>query len=238
MRFSKLSDDEIKIILTFPFLIHLPETMKILNLTFLFFFISSLNAIFAQKFISHHQESSIGTKPPVVIKNNTRVLIIENGFFDIELPKRGRLTGSLTLESEEEINGFKKQVFKTDQDCILVIDENLIFLNLYRTDDMAHTFFLENYIEPSESGKIKKAKETEYKVNVEVYGKFTADCLKEGIIKPGMNGTAVLLVLGTPTDLIERKTKSGFSSHLVYENMDVFIENNIVSSIVKRKRIR
>ena len=111
MRFSKLSDDEIKIILTFPFLIHLPETMKILNLTFLFFFISSLNAIFAQKFISHHQESSIGTKPPVVIKNNTRVLIIENGFFDIELPKRGRLTGSLTLESEEEINGFKKQVF-------------------------------------------------------------------------------------------------------------------------------
>ena len=86
--------------------------------------------------------------------------------------------------------------------------------------------------------KIKKAKETEYKVNVEVYGKFTADCLKEGIIKPGMNGTAVLLVLGTPTDLIERETKSGFSSHLVYENMDVFIENNIVSSIVKRKRIR
>jgi hypothetical protein len=210
--------------------------MKILKLTFLILFISPFNIIFAQKFISNHQESIIGTRPAVVFKNNARVLIIENGFFDVELPKRGRLTGSLTLESEEEINGFKKQVFKTDQDCILVIDENLIFLNLFRTDDMAHTFFLENYVEPSESEKIKKAKETEYTVNVEVYGKFTADCMKEGTIKPGMNGTAVLLVLGTPIDLIERETKSGFSSHLVYENLDVFIENNIVSSIVKRIR--
>jgi hypothetical protein len=211
--------------------------MRIINLT-LFLLFSSYNIIFGQKFISNYQESIIGTKPAVVFKNNARVLIIENGFFDIELPKRGKLTGSLTLESEEEINGFKKQVFKTDQDCILVIEENLIFLNLFRTDDMAHTFFLENYIEPSESEKVKKAKESEYKVNLELWGKFTADCLKEGIIKPGMIGTAALLFLGTPSDLIEIETKSGIVSHLVYENMDVFIENNIVSSIVKRKRIR
>jgi len=209
----------------------------LITLIFSILIIFSAYDLNAQKFISKRQHY-ITNDSEGEYKDKPRVILITGNKFEIELPNDIILKGTLTLISDETKAGKIINSFKTDKECILVVNEDNIFLNLFKTDGIAYTFYLDNYIEPTEEEKQKTNEEIEYKLNVELYGKFTADCIKEGKVKPGMDGVAVLLILGTPEVINQTETENIISEQLVYDDMYVYLENGKVTAIQRRMEIK
>jgi AAA15 family ATPase/GTPase len=75
-------------------------------------------------------------------------------------------------------------------------------------------------------------------LNVKLYGQFSADCIKEGEVKPGMAGTAVLKILGTPNSINQTETENMITEQLVYDKVNVYLENSIVTAIQRHIGIK
>lgn len=190
----------------------------------------------AQVFISNKQSHSSSDSEKEYFQKK-KVTISDDNFV-AELPNGQVLKGVIILTSDEIKDGKKVKIYKTDKNCVLVLNEDYIFLNLYRTDNIAYTFYLDNYVEPTEADKKITQEKTKYELNVKFYGKFTADCIKEGKVKPGMDGVAALLLLGTPNTINKTETAESISEQLVYDNMYVYLKNGIVEAIQTRLEIK
>ena len=211
---------------------------RIIIISVLGFLFSGFNKIEAQKYISNRQSYYDAASSQEVYLNQSRSILINGNKFEIELLDKTILKGTITALPVEYVNGKKVIPFKTDKDCILAIYPDMIFLNLFATDKIAISYYLENYAETTPDDKRKADAITEYKLNVESYGKFSADCIKEGKVKPGMNGVAALLILGVPNTINQTETINGLTEQLVYEDQYVYIENGIVKTIQRRIEIK
>jgi hypothetical protein len=195
----------------------------------------------AQEYISNRQSYISDNSTESIFLNETRNIIISGNNFEIELPDNKLIKGTLILKSDEIKNGRNVKIYETDKGCILVINSDNIFLNLYKTNDIAYTYYLENYVEPPAKSDLEKQKEDEerkYNFNVELYGQFSADCIKEGEVKPGMTGTAVLKILGTPNTINQTETKNKITEQLVYDDVYVYLKNSIVTAIQRHIEIK
>ncbi len=201
----------------------------VLILTGLMFF--GYNNLIAQKYISNRQSYMEGNSSKSIYLDETRYIRINGNQFEVELPDNSLLKGTLTLISDETKDGKRIIVYKTDKGCILVINSDNIFLNLYKTNDIAYTYYLDNYIEPTEKEKQEIKEKTEYEIHVKQYGKLSADCIKDGVIRIGMSGLAVLLVKGTPLAINQTETENLITEQLVYNDMYIYLENGTVSAI-------
>ncbi len=81
---------------------------------------------------------------------------------------------------------------------------------------------------------VPKLKNTTYTQQLKLDNISKVECLTQKAVKEKSSFT----FLGAPSDLIEIETKFGNASHLVFENTDIFFGNNIVTSMVKRTKIR
>lgn len=195
-------------------------------------------ATYAQEYVSHKQSFIEGNNTESTVTNQTRTITILGDRFKAELPDDNTIEGSLTLQSTDD----NKKVYKTDKGCILIVNDDNIFLNMYKTHDIAYSFYLENHIEPTEeekaAAKAEIERETEeymYNVHVDLYGEFTANCMREGSVKPGMKREAVAAMLGTPEVINETETTNSIKEQWVYDDMYVYMEKGLVSAVQRRK---
>jgi hypothetical protein len=200
--------------------------------------LSGLNSLKAQKYISKRQSYFTKSSTEDKYLNQTRTVFINSNKFEIELLDKSILKGTLTPLPTEYKNGKKIKAYKTDKGCILAIYPGLVFLNLFATDSIAITYYFDNYVEPTSDEKQKTEDEVEYNVNVKMYGKFTADCIKEGKVKPGMDEVAALLMLGTPNTINQTETVNGMSEQFVYDDMFVYFENGKLTAIQRKIDIK
>ena len=72
------------------------------------------------------------------IYKDEKIITFEGDRFSFELPNGGVLTG--TMAKQEPQNG--KEIYLTDKECPIAISNDEIFINLYRTHNMACTYYL------------------------------------------------------------------------------------------------
>ena len=187
----------------------------------------------AQEYVSNRQSYSLGYSVKEVNTYDTIIISIEGDNFKVKLPTDGSLlTGTLTLQSDETtVDGKKYKSYLTDKGCPFSIFEDYIFLNLDLTHNAFISYYFNNYVEPTEEENRIIEEMVEYKIHVELYGKFTADCIKEGVVKPGMDGIAVFFIFGTPNQINQTETKYVMQEQLVYDDKYVYLENGIVTAI-------
>jgi hypothetical protein len=209
------------------------------------FFIFLSLSLQAQKFVSTKQSIMGGGNPEPIRVEQTKVIEITGNNFTAELPDGGILKGTITLESEKEIQGQKVKIFKTDKGCPFVINEDNVFINLFKTDDVAYSFYLDNYVEPTEEETAKAREKQEkdleewsYNSHVKMFGKFSADCMREGIVKPGMKREAVAILLDVPQTINLTETTNTTKEQWVYDDLYIYIENGEVTAIQRTKELR
>jgi hypothetical protein len=81
------------------------------------------------------------------IYKGEKIITIEDDKFSIELPKGGVLTGTLTPQAPQD----GMDTYLTDKGCPVAISNEKLFINLYRSHNMACTFHLGEA--PSNEGK-------------------------------------------------------------------------------------
>lgn len=197
--------------------------------------------LYAQKFISKSLLVSGNQSDEEIFMEEPRTLIISNNTYEIELPDKTVLKGKLTFTSSEILDGKKVNIYNTEDGCPLVIGEDNIFFNLMRTHNIAISYYLNNYIKPPEKTEEEKQREFEkfeYEHNIDNYGKFSADCIKEGKVKIGMKGLAVLEILGIPNTINQTETENTLIEQLVYDTKYVYLTNGIVTTIQSRIEIK
>jgi len=81
------------------------------------------------------------------IYKGEKIITIEGDKFSIELPKGGVLTGTLTPQPPQD----GMDTYLTDTGCPFGISDDKVFVNLYRSHNMACTYHLGEA--PSNEGK-------------------------------------------------------------------------------------
>jgi hypothetical protein len=200
-------------------------------------FISSF--IFSQTYESNKQSYFNKDSGEEIFVNGKSTLTIENNEFSVNLPNDFQLNGTLKFSSKKTTGtGFIQKVYKIDGGGLIAINEDNLFLNLGATHNTAYTLFLGNHIDPSEKEKKEKkeriekaAEEFLYKSHTEIFGKLTADCIREGKVKPGMKEIAILLIKGQPLKINKTETSNSISNQYVYDKMYIYTVNRVVTTI-------
>ena len=151
----------------------------IIILSFLF----ATSMIFSQEFVSNKQEYYVLTTDETHISNDKKLVIIDSNTITFELPNGKKYIREIKYIEDKSSGGKVGKMYgiqKTGQRLVIYDDE--IFINLASTDDIAVTYYLENYKERTEEQlKIleQEREKSEYDSNVTLYGVFTADCIRE-----------------------------------------------------------
>ena len=64
-----------------------------------------------------------------------------------------------------------------------------------------------------------------------MYGELTANCIRDKKIKPGMKEIGIILIKGQPNKINTTETEHTISNQYVYDEMYVYTENGIVTTI-------
>ena len=194
-------------------------------------------SLLAQTFISQKQ-SFFGEIGEGTTKKERKV-IIDGEKFLIILPDSTEFKGILKFDSEKIINNFTQKVYKIDGGGIIVLNEDNVFANLYGTKyKSAITYYLDNFIEPTDEEKLreklesdKKIAEDLFKIDVEIFGEITAKCIQDKKVRPGMKEVAIIPILGKPKSINKTETSNNISKQYVYENKFIYTKNGIVTTI-------
>lgn len=201
-------------------------------------FILGTFSLTAQTYISKKQ-SYYGDDPDkeIFVTGERKIIINENNF-QIDLPDEPLFKGTYTLTTNVLQDGFKQLVYKIDGGGLFAVNKDNVFVNLYATHDKGYVFYLDNYVEPTKEEKRiakeeidKKVALSLYKTHVKLFGEFTADCIKIKKVKPGMKEIAIVLILGQPNSINKTETMNSISKQYVYDNMYVYSDNGIVTTI-------
>lgn len=206
------------------------------KITFLLYLFSSI--VFSQTFISNLQSYYDVEKSETIYIKDKRIIKIKVPNFSVELPDNSELKGTLTFWEDEIKDGFKVKSYKIDGGGVIAVFRDNVFFNLSATHDIAYSFYLDNFIEPTEEDKKiekeernRKVAESVYQTEVKIFGKLTADCIRNKRVKPGMKEVALPLILGQPNSINTTETLYGTTKQYVYDNKFVYVEKGIVTSI-------
>ena len=186
---------------------------------------------FAQEFISKKQSVTIGFSTHPIAYNKEIVIKIINDEIEFELPDSGLFLSSIIAKRKFKKDGYDATELKTKNGCIIYIYKDYLFMNLSKFNNAYISYYLENYIEPTPEEKAKSEELADYNLNIKLYGKFNADCIKEKKVKIGMKDTAVLKILGVPQSINKTEIKTVISEQWIYDNINIYLDNGIVTAI-------
>jgi len=218
-----------------------------MNLKFIFLLKLTLYigfSAFSQTYVS--QKSSYSdpeTYDEVFVDGENKIIIDGNKFFLTLPPNNVEFSGTFKREMSKPKNGESHEILKIDGGGLIDFGDDLIWVNLYATDfNNGYTFFLDNWVEPTEEEKRitqekidKNVADELYKTHIEIYGKFTADCMKDGKVKIGMKAIVIPVIMGQPNSINETETANKISRQYVYDNQYIYSENGIVTTIQTSK---
>ena len=196
---------------------------------------------FSQIYVS--QKSSYSdpeTYNEIFVDGEKKIIIDGNKFYLTLPPNNVEFNGTFKRAmSKPNEKGESHEILKIDGGGLIDFGDDLIWVNLYATDfNNGYSFFLDNWIEPTEEEKRivkeesdKRVAEDMYKFHIELYGKFTADCMKDGKVRIGMKAIVIPVILGQPNSINETETANKISRQYVYDNQYIYSENGIVTTI-------
>jgi hypothetical protein len=205
--------------------------MKI-GFTLLFFTLFTICQ--GQNYESNKQSYLKGSETKFTPVTGRKLVTVDNNKLFAELPTGGTFNGTLKLSGDQVYHGKTGKKYELGDNDLMVVYDDEIFLNLMRHKGIAITYYLTNYIEPnSEQQKLndKEAEEVGYKMDLELYGKFTADCIREKRVKVGMDLIGIEPILGEPIRINVTETTNSFSQQYVYPNMYIYTEMDKVTAI-------
>ena len=208
--------------------------MKLIITLSLAFLLILLNfeLIFGQQFKSDRQSAFIEYSPEQTNFSGLKTIWIDGEKIKAELPTGGIFEGVIKFHSKHSSAGKEGELYNINAPGEY---EDEIFLNLSSNmDGLAVTYYLINYQELTEEQKAIQKKETEeyeYKSNLELYGKLTADCVRDKQVKVGMNYMGVFAILGEPISRNTTQTANSISQQFVYPNMYIYTEFDKVTAI-------
>lgn len=178
-----------------------------------------------QEFISYRQSLIKGNETSDQQSNKVCTLSFYDGTYNIELPTGRIINGEMFLKEVKNGN----EVYETDTGCVLFISIDKIFFNLYRTDNMAVSFYLPNYKDPSFAEKVTANLESKYELDKKIHGEFVANCILERKVVTGLKVTDVLAILGVSKDVWLKKINSKLEVAIcIYEDYYVLFHNSVV----------
>lgn len=206
----------------------------------LFLIIPSLKS---QEFISHTQSYYSPEEHEDVYIHKTLKVSIDEGTYSVEWPDGQTINGDLYLYNDTIFEGKPVKMYLTDKKCPITVFHDHIFINFYRTHDQYYVYHLDNYVFPTEAEKqkmkeqnIEAARKMEYEANVEIFGEFAADCIREGVVKSGLKEAVVILILGEPIRINNTVNRNLEVKQYVYEDRFIYFEDGVVSTIQRTKK--
>ena len=188
-------------------------------------------SINSQDYISNKQRYLLGYGTEFIEIEQQKKVTINGGNLVAELPN-GETFKSEIIFRKIQKNGLKEgKLYDAGESNILVVYHDEIFLNI--NGEIATTYLLTNYELNPEQEKAKKAQgeKDAYESHVEVYGKLTADCIKDKKIEIGMICMGVFDILGQPKSINTTETTNGLKQQFVYPNMNIYTEGKFVTAI-------
>ena len=205
-----------------------------MKLEFTLLFIFLLAVCKGQDYQSNKQSYLKGYETKFTPVIGDKSISIKNDTLFAELPTGDTFNGEIRFFGNQTSSGKTGKRYDIGNNDLIVVYEDEIFLNLEKHKGIVITYFLTNYKEPSpEQRKLNKLEEekAEYKINLELYGKFTADCIEEKKVKIGMNYMGIEAILGKPLSINATQTAKSFDQQYVYKNMYIYTQMNKVTSI-------
>lgn len=180
-----------------------------------------------------------------IFVDGEKKIIIDSSKFSLTLPPNNvEFSGTFKREmSNSNDEGKSHEILKIDGGGLIDFGDDLIWVNLFATEfNNGYTFYLENWVEPTEEEKRiakeesdKRVAENSHKTDIELFGKFTADCIKNKIIKIGMDEIAIPIILGQPNSINITETLTEISKQYVFDNQYVYTKNGKVTTIQTSK---
>lgn len=187
-------------------------------------------SINSQEYISNKQRYLLGYDAEFTTIEQQKKVTIDGNNIVAELPNGQVFKSEIKYVSIKK-NGLKEGKQYDAGSNTLVVYQDEIFLNI--RGEIVTTYFLSNYELNPEQEKVleEESKKIEYDNNVKVYGKLTADCIKNKKIEIGMVYNGVFDILGQPKSINTTKTANGLKQQFVYPNMNIYTEGNLVTAI-------
>lgn len=212
--------------------------MKTKSLIIFISLFPGIHCLMSQDFISHTQSYYSPKHHEDIYINKTLRISLTDDEYWLEWPDGQVLSGGLSLYSDTVLNGEPVKIYVTDKKCPISVFNDHIFVNFYRTHDQYYVYHLDNYIFPTEEEKkkmkeenLQAAEKMEYEANVELFGEFAADCIKQGVVKPGLTEAVVVLIKGEPIRINKMVVRNLEVRQFVYEDMYIYVDDGVVSSI-------
>ena len=200
-------------------------------LAFVFSVMILISSVFSQEYNSNKQSYLLGYDTEFIDKVQLKKVIIKENKIYAELPNGEIFNSDITFNSTK-INGLKQgKMYDVGESNILVVYEDEIFLNVNGV--VAATYYLDNYSSNNkqEQAEQEQAKQYEYDLHLKLYGKLTADCIRDKNIKIGMNYMGIFDILGEPNSTNTTETANGLKQQFVYSNMYIYSEGQFVIAI-------
>lgn len=190
-------------------------------------------SINGQEYFSNKQSYLIGYGTEFIDIEQDKKVTINGGNLVAELPNGETFKSDIIFRKIQK-NGIKEGKLYDAGENILVIYQDEIFLNI--NGEIATTYFLKNYELNSDQEKAEKAQGEKYtyELNIKLYGKLTADCIRDKKIEVGMNYMGIFDILGEPKSRNTTETANGLKQQFVYSNMNIYTEGEYVKAIQTR----
>ena len=202
--------------------------------------------LFSQTYISNKQHYSKKSSYDYTEYTGDRKITIKGNIVEIELTdsENSIFNGKVNKKAiDKDSYGASGSIYYFEGGGVIAVYPTYIFANLDGTSvGAAITYYFPNYTEPLADQKKEaervakvKAEKSMYDMYVELYGKFTADCIRDQEIRIGMKEEALVhipkrLIMWEKINKIE--TSSGVRKQYVYPNNKyVYVENGVVTAI-------
>ena len=171
-------------------------------------------------------------------------IYISGDKFKAELPNGKILEGTLTPNTINYKDGKKRETFYTNAGNYFVLQDDFISIQLGETLGSIVSYYLTNYVDPY-AKKLEEAKrraESEEQlrsiiinIHKDNYDEFTQKCLDDRVVRIGMDGRAVSLLMDKQIRVQTTTTANGVAETQVYENYIVHVTNGKVDAISEIK---
>lgn len=206
--------------------------------------------LYSQSYISNKQSFNRDYSKDYIDYIGERIIVIKGNIIEIDLPnaENSKFIGKVNKKSETKNSyGVTGTVYYFEGGGLIVVYPDQIYANLSATFVKGGIqYFLPNYIEPTaeqkkEADRIAKieTEKSKYDIDVKIYGKFTADCIRDQEIRAGMKEAALILIDSNIWEKINKiVTSSGVRKQYVYPNNKyVYVENGIVTAIQTEEKL-
>ena len=178
------------------------------------------------------------------IFTETRKIFISGEKFKAELPNGEILEGTIKPQSRTYDKGKETVSYLTNTGSYFILKDDFISIDLSETHGSIVSYYLTNYVDPYVQ-KLEEAKRlagfenqvrtTTINALKDNYDKFTQQCLEDRVLRIGMDGKAVSLLMDKQIRVQTTTTANGVSETQTYENYIVHVTNGKVDAISEIK---